>query len=333
MRNKNSLEPRVSIILPVGGTKTFLNQAIWSIANQTLSNWECLVVIDNSDRHKFTLPDIVKFDTRFQIVLNSSLGIVPALNTAIKLAKAKYIARFDADDVMFPDRLQAQVDILDSRETVVVVGTQVVIIDEKNQLLDRQPIFPVHPEDINRALLSKCVLAHPSVMFRLSSFNNVGGYRAMFRKSEDYDLWLRLSEHGDICNTRETYLALRKHKSNLSNADTALHGLYSDLAQVCALCRKDGVGELVMTFHTEPTKVSKLINEMWASLGKQQNYLGRHKLMRPSMMMSLSNNGFLQSCLKFANRLNRLSRSNKAESLMWSSIVAKWESQNSAWRT
>lgn len=332
MRNKNNLDPSVSIILPVGGTKTFLNQALWSIVSQTLSNWECLVVIDDSDQHNFTLPSIVKFDTRFQIVINSSPGIVSALNTAIKLAKANYIARFDADDVMFPDRLQAQVDILDSQETVVVVGTQVLIIDENNQLLDRQPIFPVHPADLNKALFNKCVLAHPSTMFRLSAFNNVGGYRSMFRKSEDYDLWLRLSEYGDICNTRETYLALRKHKSNLSNADTTLHGLYSDFAQVSALCRKAGVGELEMTFPTEPTEVSKLINEMWTSLVKQQNYLGRHKLMRPSMMMSLSNNRFLQSCLKITNRLNRLSRSNKAKSMMWSSIDAKWESQNSAWR-
>lgn len=332
MRNTSSTEPIVSIILPVGGTKTFLNQALWSIVSQTLSNWECIIIIDDSDKHKFTLPNIVKFDTRFQIISNSSPGIVSALNTAIKVAKANYIARFDADDVMFPDRLQTQVNILDSQETVVVVGTQVLIIDENNQLLDRQPVFPVHPEDINKALLRKCVLAHPSVMFRLSSFNYIGGYREMFRKSEDYDLWLRLSEHGDICNTRETYLALRKHKSNLSNADTALHGLFSDFAQVSALCRKAGVPELVTTFPTEPTNVLRLINEMWSSLRKQQKYLGLYKLIRPSMMMRLSNNRFLQSCLKFANRLNRLSQSTKAESTMWSSIDTKWESQNSAWR-
>lgn len=298
MRNENDTNPIVSIILPVGVTKTFLNQALWSIVGQTLSNWECLVIIDDSDQHNFALPDIVKFDTRFRIVINNSPGIVSALNTAIKLAKANYIARFDADDVMFPDRLRAQVDILNSRETIMVVGTQVLLIDENNQLLNRQPIFPIDPADINKTLFNKNVLAHPSVMFRLSSFNKVGGYRAMFRKSEDYDLWLRLLEYGDICNTRETYLALRKHKSNLSGADTALDGLYSDFAQVSALCRKAGVGELAIPLPTEPTKILKLINEMWASIGKQQNNLRRLKLIRPSTMMNLSKIDFSNIVLK-----------------------------------
>ncbi len=331
MRNENLTIPSVSIILPVGATRTFLNQALWSIVGQTFSNWECLVTIDNSDQHNFTLPNIVKFDSRFRIVINNSPGIASALNTAIKLAKANYIARFDADDVMFPDRLQAQVDILNSQETIMVVGTQVLLIDENNQLLDRQPIFPVDPADINKALFNKNVLAHPSVMFRLSSFNKVGGYRAIFCKSEDYDLWLRLLEYGDICNTRETYLALRKHKSNLSGADTALDGLYSNFAQVSALCRKAGVGELTMPLPTEPTEILKLINKMWASLGKR-HYLRRHKLMRPSMMMNLSKNRFLQYCLKIADRLNGLTQTNKPESIIWSSMVAKWISQNSTWR-
>ncbi len=124
MRNENHTIPSVSIILPVGATRTFLNQALWSIVGQTFSNWECLVTIDNSDQHNFTLPNIVKFDSRFRIVINNSPGIASALNTAIKLAKANYIARFDADDVMFPDRLQAQVDILNSQKTIMVVGTQ-----------------------------------------------------------------------------------------------------------------------------------------------------------------------------------------------------------------
>ena len=331
MRNENDTNPSVSIILPVGVTRTFLNQALWSIVSQTLSNWECLVIIDDADQHNFALPNIIKFDTRFRLVINNSPGIVSALNTAIKLAKANYIARFDADDVMFPDRLRAQVDILNSRKTIMVVGTQVLLIDENNQLLNRQPIFPVDPADINKALFNKNVLAHPSVMFRLSSFNKVGGYRAMFRKSEDYDLWLRLSEYGDICNTRETYLALRKHKSNLSGADTALDGLYSDFAQVSALCRKAGVGELAIPLPTEPTKILKLINEMWASIGQQQNYLRRFKLIRPSLMMNLSKNRFLQYCLKIVDGFNGLNQTNKSESIMWPSIVSKWESQNSAW--
>jgi len=124
VRNENNTNPTVSIILPVGVTRTFLNQALWSIVSQTLSNWECLVIIDDSDQHNFALPNIIKFDTRFRLVINNSPGIVSALNTAIKLAEANYIARFDADDVMFPDRLQAQVDILNSRETIMVVGTQ-----------------------------------------------------------------------------------------------------------------------------------------------------------------------------------------------------------------
>ncbi len=124
VRNENNTNPTVSIILPVGVTKTFLHQALWSILSQTLSNWECLLIIDDSDKHNFALPNIIKFDTRFRLVINNSPGIVSALNTAIKLAKANYIARFDADDVMFPDRLRAQVDILNSRATIMVVGTQ-----------------------------------------------------------------------------------------------------------------------------------------------------------------------------------------------------------------
>ena len=87
MRNENDTNPSVSIILPVGVTRTFLNQALWSIVSQTLSNWECLVIIDDADQHNFALPNIIKFDTRFRLVINNSPGIVSALNTAVKLAK------------------------------------------------------------------------------------------------------------------------------------------------------------------------------------------------------------------------------------------------------
>jgi len=324
-------QPLVSIIIPLGPVKTFLNQALWSITNQTLENWECLIVIDRADLIAFHIPNILRSDSRFKIIVNNDQGIVSALNTGVASARSPFIARFDADDVMFPDRLATQVCMLEARQAVVAVGTQVLIVDANNQALLRQPKFPVHSKDINEALLKKNVLAHPSVMFRENAFHDVGGYRTIFRKSEDYDLWLRLSERGDIFNTPDVHLALRKHNANLSALDVTRDGLYSDLAQVSAMCRRSGNENMPTLLPLETNRFRQTINEMWSSLGQHDVPLRRSFKLRPSLTMKLSTQPFVQHSLETAARIRLLFNRDREPPIAWINLVKKWESQVSAW--
>lgn len=193
----------VSVILPAYNAELYLKEAIDSILVQTFTDFELIVLNDGSND---STEDIILSytDSRIIYVKNQeNLGLIATLNKGISLAKGKYIARMDADDIALPERLFKQVTFLESNTQYGVVGSFAQIIDSKNIYK-----VPVTNEAIKAFLYIDSPFIHPSMVIRKDLLiNNL--YDHQYHRIEDYELWVRLSVQTKFYNIPEVLLNYR----------------------------------------------------------------------------------------------------------------------------
>ncbi|ELB2036799.1 glycosyltransferase [Vibrio parahaemolyticus] len=143
---------------------------------------------------------------------DSNKGLAFRLNRCIDLAiehKVKYLARMDADDISLPNRFITQVDFLDKNLDVDVVGTDVIEISEQGVDVFYKKMEPNH-DVIFKNIIRKCPFNHPSVMFRMSVFDNGARYKDYLTNTQDYYLWVDLLSCGyKFSNINEPLLRFR----------------------------------------------------------------------------------------------------------------------------
>src|SRR5205823_5408269 len=114
--------PEITVLMPAFNAGKYIREAIKSVLQQSLANFELLIINDGSTDD--TLSIALSFNDRRIVVVNKEHeGIAVALNTGLKLASAPYIARFDADNICMPDRLEKQVNFLHDHSDYVLVGS------------------------------------------------------------------------------------------------------------------------------------------------------------------------------------------------------------------
>ena len=214
----NQVESGISVVLPVHGTVNFLSETLESIMRSTSQPNEILLVDDGFDlkvarQVRLNFPDV-------RIIPNEGKGLVDALNTGISSSRYDLIARIDADDLMEPERLEIQMRDFRSNANLMLLGSQVKYIDDFGRL-NGQSAYPVGDITAQTRTGAKCLLAHPSVMFRRDAVISVGAYRHIFRidnvdLSEDFDLWIRMSRVGLVINSEDSLTRYRQHGSQLS---------------------------------------------------------------------------------------------------------------------
>jgi glycosyltransferase involved in cell wall biosynthesis len=216
--------PRVSILLPCRDAEAHLEDCIASLAAQTESRYEVLVLDDgSSDGTLERLARWVERDPRVRPVETERRGIVPALNAMAAAARAPILARMDADDVARPRRLSSQLDLLDASLDVVACGTGVRYFprDRMRSGYRRYEAWLnglTGWEAIERDLFVECPIAHPTLMIRRRILKELGGYRE-FDGPEDYDLILRMVRAGHrLASVPEVLLEWRLGSNRLSEA-------------------------------------------------------------------------------------------------------------------
>ncbi|KMS55096.1 glycosyl transferase [Novosphingobium barchaimii LL02] len=209
--------PRVSVILPCYNGEIYLREAVQSILDQTLADFELIVVDDGStDGSPAILQDMAGKDARIRVVTQPNGGIVAALNTAIEHAQGQYIARMDADDVSFPERLAFQASYLDQHPDVVLVGGYAVGDRNPTPASTRTTGGRHASTDLSVFPPRVAVSMHPLIMMRAAALRAMGGYRSDYRHAEDYDLFIRASAHGRIENPPVDVLFYRRHEGAIS---------------------------------------------------------------------------------------------------------------------
>lgn len=196
--------PKVSIILPTYNGARFISNAIKSVQNQSFTDWELLVLDDgSSDGVGKIVENFSLVDSRILNVTNEkNIGLQKTLNKGISLARGKYIARLDDDDVWSDTlKLENQVNFLEKNKDYVLVGTGVVVVNEEGDEILRY-LNPNNDKDIRRGFLKRNPFVHSSVVFKKESVVSVGMYSedGDSLHVEDYDLWLKLGRIGKVYN-------------------------------------------------------------------------------------------------------------------------------------
>jgi len=214
--------PTVSVLLPVRDGAPHLPEAIASLEAQTHEDFEVLAVDDGSTD---ATPEVLKAwaarDSRVQVLRQEAAGIVPALERARAVARGRYLARMDADDVCDPRRLGEQLTLMEDDPTVTACGCGVeyfpaAAVRDGARRYQEWLNAAVTPDEIARQLFVECPLAHPTFFLRAEAVEAVGGYQDR-GWAEDYDLLLRLwSAGGRLAQVPAALLRWREGAGRLS---------------------------------------------------------------------------------------------------------------------
>lgn len=214
--------PLVSIIMPAYNCENYIAEAIQSILNQSLTDWELIIVDDGSvDKTYAVAKSFADKDHRIRLFQQKNTGQALASNYAISLARGKYIAKMDADDISLPDRLQRQYDYMQHNPSCKIVSTYVRLVDPEGKPTEeiwRAERAAFSPAQIKTMLpLENCVANAP--LFAQASLMKKYGYRDIF-SAEDYDLWLRLAADNVAIHKipQELYIYRRHNLSTISVA-------------------------------------------------------------------------------------------------------------------
>jgi glycosyltransferase involved in cell wall biosynthesis len=212
--------PQISVVMPVHNGREFLDESIKSILAQTLSDFEFVILDDAStDGATELLREWAQRDARIQLhQSNIRLGLAGSSNAVVSKARAPIVARMDGDDIAHPDRLRRQLNIMEGRPDIVVIGTLCDGIDASGRV--------VRPRDRWRLVRRSCYIPFPhgSVMFRRDAFDAVGGYNENAKRAEDQDLFARMSAKGRVVTLPDILYSYRYHSNNatLNNGRSAV---------------------------------------------------------------------------------------------------------------
>lgn len=194
--------------------KIYLTQAIESILGQTYVDFVLYIAVDGAVDEE--LQDLlVQYELHPKVVVlwfDENKGLAQRLNDIIDVAlieNFKYVARMDADDVSYRDRLMIQIGFLSLNPDVDVLGAGLNEIDENGRFLFQKIAEPDH-STLAQNIIKKCPFNHPTVVFDIKVFSDGFRYRSNLKNTQDYYLWVDLLAAGKcFANIREPLLDFR----------------------------------------------------------------------------------------------------------------------------
>jgi Glycosyl transferase family 2 len=210
------LTPDVTVVISVRNGGADLPKAIESILRQTFTDFELIAINNGSTDGTAAYLDSIA-DPRVRVFHQADAGLAAALNRGISLARGRYIARQDHDDLADPSRIAKQVAFLDAHAEHALVGTRAEIwVGDKPS--GRFHDHPTEDRVLRFDLLFDNPFVHSSVMMRKSALDHVGGYTAdpARQPPEDYELWSRIARHYRVANLPERLTVYREVPSSMS---------------------------------------------------------------------------------------------------------------------
>jgi glycosyltransferase involved in cell wall biosynthesis len=181
---------------------------------QTMSSWRLVAVCHGESP---AVAETIRSLVPDALILTAPEdgGLPDVLNLGLASCTAEFVARIDSDDIPAPDRFERQTQFLSSHPDVALVASPVTLIDESGAAIGGIN-GPSTSEELVRGLRWKCVIQHPSVMFRRTTIAELGGYDPAARHVEDYELWLRLASVADVETLAEPLTEYRVHPGQVT---------------------------------------------------------------------------------------------------------------------
>ncbi|HPN94315.1 MAG TPA: glycosyltransferase [bacterium] len=213
------MKPRVSVAIGVyNPTESALKATLDSVIAQKFQDWEMVIVNDGSnERIRNILHDYADIDKRIRVLDNEkNIGLTKSLIRCMGECKGDCIFRIDAGDICRPDRMRAQLDIMESNPDIGIVGSNAVMnfTCDGELLSSYESQYPESDSMIRKSLRKKNPFCHVSVTFRRSSYDEVGGYAQRWTTSQDFDLWIRMLSVSKGRNIQETLVTVNTDYNN-----------------------------------------------------------------------------------------------------------------------
>lgn len=201
--------------MPAYNAGNYIHEAIESVLAQSFTDFELLIINDGSTDQ--TMEMINSFDDeRIVVISQDNLGVAAALNTGLEHARADYIARFDADDVCYPNRLQVQYDFMQRHPEYQVVGSAADYIDVDGYHLFTQEPAAFSNSQLQHLKYSVCPFIHSTVLYKKDVVLNNGGYNELAYTFEDHFLWLQILKEQKACNLPEALIKVRLNPESVT---------------------------------------------------------------------------------------------------------------------
>lgn len=213
--------PKISVIMCVYKEPlAWLDLSVSSILNQTFTDFEFIIICDNPyyEEGIALLKSYGNKDNRIKLLLNTTnIGLTKSLNKGLDIARGEYIARMDADDIAFPNRLQKQIDFMAQHPLCVASGGFAKIIEENGKELKDWRIGCSWIELKSGALFTSPIL-HPAAIFRRIINGAAMRYDENKRYAQDYALWATLIAEHELLNIGEQLIYYRQTSKQVSNS-------------------------------------------------------------------------------------------------------------------
>ncbi|MBI2612148.1 glycosyltransferase family 2 protein [Candidatus Gottesmanbacteria bacterium] len=219
MKNIDKTKPLVSVIMPVFNAEKYLRAAIESILSQTYRNFEFIIVDDASTDSSWEIirsfkkknPKMIR---AISLKKNLNNGGDACANEGFKMAKGKYIARMDADDIAHPKRLERQVLYMEKNKDIILLGTQAYVIDKDGRVIGNKSEPLEHEAIVSNYFIFHPII-HPSVMIRRSLLpKRKSLYTIKYNANNDLLTFFKLLRFGRFANLSEKLHYYRIHGKN-----------------------------------------------------------------------------------------------------------------------
>jgi glycosyltransferase involved in cell wall biosynthesis len=219
---KSSKLPHVSIIMPAYNSADFIGAAIQSVLRQTMSDWELIIVNDGSTDNTAAVLETIK-DPRITVITQCNQGQAVARNVGLNIAKGKYQAFLDADDLYLPDALAVLSEYLELHPGVDVVYSDGYFCNEQAaplmKLSEHRPVTPIGD-------ILESVVTTPSIIIAIHCAMTrrkvIECSRLQFDRnltpSEDWDFWIQLARYAQFGYLDKPTCVYRVHETNITKA-------------------------------------------------------------------------------------------------------------------
>ncbi|HYI77517.1 MAG TPA: glycosyltransferase [Chryseolinea sp.] len=215
--------PKVSIICTCFNHEHYVVESLQSVLGQSYKNYELIVIDDgSSDRSAAVIENFQRQHPQFTFIkLERNEGICKAFNTGFNVSNGDFIIDLAADDVLLPDRVERGVELfktLDNSYGVIFADAEWIDAHGNRLFLHSQkyPHDTIPQGDIYKDLIERYFICSPTIMFRKSVIDTLGGYDETLTY-EDFDFWIRSSRIFKYRYQPNVLVKKRKLKDSLSH--------------------------------------------------------------------------------------------------------------------
>lgn len=228
------IDPLVSVVIPCFNHESFVKDSIQSVIDQSYENIELIIIDDGSDDDSVQIIENISKEckrrfVRFEFRHRPNKGLSATLNEALEWCQGKYFSALASDDQMLPDKTEIQVEYLEKHNDVQAVMSSVNWINSDNEIIsERKLSYKEYGfEDI---FLSKQSLYACTQLSRLKSIRSIGGYKEGC-PIEDWYMWLKLSQLGNLVSLNEQLVNYRLHDDNTIKKGNVIYEGMMEIAE------------------------------------------------------------------------------------------------------